>query len=243
MCAIPVIAFGLGTWQVQRLRWKMALLDEVNDRMHRRPVALPLKVTAQEINRNEYRRVLVHGVFDHGNEMLVGPRSYEGEPGVMVVTPLVREDGSRVLVNRGWVKRELRDKKDRPQSQLAEPVTLVAFVRKSPGKNRFTPEPAPSRNQWFSVDVEKMAQHSGSQEVLLEIIQPESPTAILYNSKQGIPLGAPSQVDIRNSHLQYLITWYSLAVITSGMLFYTLRKPRSAVSQVKRMRKQAGSEL
>ncbi|KAJ2240416.1 surf-like protein, partial [Coemansia sp. RSA 455] len=43
LCTIPLIAFGLGTWQIQRLKWKMALLDDVNDRMHRRPVALPLR--------------------------------------------------------------------------------------------------------------------------------------------------------------------------------------------------------
>ncbi|KAJ2383937.1 surf-like protein, partial [Coemansia sp. RSA 2559] len=88
MCTIPLIAFGLGTWQVQRLKWKLALLDEVNDRMHRRPIAFPLRVTQNEIDQNEYRRVIVHGVFDHANEMLVGPRSLEGEPGYIVVTPL-----------------------------------------------------------------------------------------------------------------------------------------------------------
>ncbi|KAI8318744.1 SURF1-domain-containing protein, partial [Martensiomyces pterosporus] len=226
LCAIPLIAFGLGTWQVQRLKWKLALLDEVNDKMHRSPVALPLRVSADEINRNEYRRVVVHGVFDHANEMLVGPRSYEGEPGFIVVTPLVREDGSRVLVNRGWIRRELRDPAARPESrQPAGPVTLIAFVRAAPGKNRFTPVSHPELNEWYSIDLDLMAKHTHSQHVLLESIQPDSVTATIYNAKHGVPLGVPSQVDIRNNHLQYLLTWYSLAAITSGMLFYTLRKP------------------
>ncbi|KAJ1876806.1 surf-like protein, partial [Kickxella alabastrina] len=149
MCTIPLIALGLGTWQAQRLKWKLALLDEVNDRMHRRPVALPLKVTTDEISRNEYRKVIVYGEFDHKNEMLIGPRSYETEPGFIVITPLVREDGSRVLVNRGWIKRELKDPKSRPESQSSDPVTVVAYVRKAPGKNSFIPDSEPEKDIWY----------------------------------------------------------------------------------------------
>ncbi|KAJ2058870.1 surf-like protein [Coemansia sp. S146] len=243
LCTIPLIAFGLGTWQIQRLKWKMALLDDVNDRMHRRPVALPLRVTAEEINRNEYRRVIVYGVYDHANEMLVGPRSYESEPGFVVVTPLVREDGSRVLVNRGWIKRELQDPKLRPESQITEPVTVVAFVRCSPGKNSFMPESDPDSNHWFNLDLELMAKHTGSQEVLLEVIQPESAAAVILDARNGIPLGAPSLVDIKNNHLQYTLTWYAMSAITGTMLYISLRKPRSAIAQIKRLRSRAGRDL
>ncbi|KAJ2019141.1 surf-like protein [Coemansia sp. S3946] len=243
LCTIPLIAFGLGTWQIQRLKWKMALLDDVNDRMHRRPVALPLRVTAEEINRNEYRRVIVYGVYDHANEMLVGPRSYESEPGFVVVTPLVREDGSRVLVNRGWIKRELQDPKLRPESQITEPVTVIAFVRCSPGKNSFMPESDPESNHWFNLDLELMAKHTGSQEVLLEVIQPESAAAAILDARNGIPLGAPSLVDIKNNHLQYTLTWYAMSAITGTMLYISLRKPRSAIAQIKRLRSKAGRDL
>ncbi|KAJ1932958.1 surf-like protein [Linderina macrospora] len=211
--------------------------------MHRRPIAFPLRVTEAEVEQNEYRRVIVHGHFDYANEMLVGPRLYEGEPGFIVVAPLVREDGSRVLVNRGWIKRELRDPKLRPKSRPEEAVTLVAFVRRAPGKNSFTPEPKPEINEWYSIDVEKMAKHAGTQQVLLESIQPESMSVIMTSLKDGVPLGVPSQVDIRNNHLQYLLIWYILAGITSGMLFYRLRKPSSATETVKKLRSRTGGFL
>ncbi|KAJ2597101.1 diphthine synthase [Coemansia sp. RSA 1721] len=243
LCAIPLIALGLGVWQTQRLKWKLSLLDEVNDRMHRRPIALPMKITPDEINRNEYRRVIVHGVFDHSREMLVGPRSYETEPGFLVITPLVREDGSRVLVNRGWIKRELKDPKDRPESQNTDPVTVVAFVRKPPTKNSFVPDSDPEKGLWYCIDVEPMARYSGSQEVLLETIESDSVAATIHSIKNGVPLGVPQQVDIRNNHLQYLITWYSLAAITGGMLFFRLRKPKTSASTVRRMRSRAGKML
>ncbi|KAJ1739297.1 surf-like protein [Coemansia sp. RSA 989] len=240
---IPLAAFALGTWQVQRLKWKRALLDDINDRMHRRPIPLPLRVSPDEIDRNEYRRVLVHGTFDHAAEMLVGPRAMEGEPGFLVVTPLVREDGSRVLVNRGWIRRDLRAQSLRPDSLPTEPVTLVAFVRKAPGQNSFTPLSSPQDNDWFSIDLPRMARFSRSQEVLLDAIQPESVSSILHDSRRGIPIGSPLQVDIRNNHLQYLITWYVLGVFTTAMLVYKLRKPPTAATRVKRMRDRAGSFL
>ncbi|KAJ1771604.1 surf-like protein [Coemansia sp. RSA 487] len=240
MCTVPLVAFGLGTWQVQRLRWKLALLDDVNDRMHRRPIALPLRVTQDEINQNEYRRVIVHGVFDHSKEMLVGPRSLEGEPGYIVVTPLVREDGSRILISRGWIRRDLKDPKTRPQSQPADPLTVIAFVRRATAKNRFMPEPSPEKNEWFSIDLDIMSKYADTQPVLLDVIQPDSVTTSIQSAKNGLPIGVPFQVDIRNNHLQYLITWYTLAAITSGMLFYTLRKPESATAKIRRLRSKAG---
>ncbi|KAJ1989268.1 surf-like protein [Coemansia sp. RSA 1358] len=243
MCTVPLLAFGLGTWQVRRLKWKLALLDEVNDRMHRRPIALPLRVTSDEISQNEYRRVIVYGVFDYNKEMLVGPRSLEGEPGYILVTPLVREDGSRILVSRGWIRRELKDPKSRPLSQPADSVTVVAFVRRATGKNKFTPESSPENNEWYSLDLDLMSKHADTQQVLLEVIQPESTTAAIHDARNGVPIGVPFQVDIRNNHLQYLITWYALAVITSGMLFYTLRKPESAAAKIRRLRSKAGRIL
>ncbi|KAJ2158026.1 surf-like protein [Coemansia sp. RSA 552] len=238
--SIPLIAFGLGTWQAYRLKWKMALLDDVNDRMHRRPIPLPLRVTEDEIDRNEYRRVIVHGAFDHSAEMLVGPRSYEGEPGFLVVTPLVREDGSRILVNRGWIRRELKDPQTRPDSQPTGPVTLVAFVRRAPQGNSFMPKSDPQLNEWFSLDIPLMASHTDSQQVLLDAIQPDSVTSVINDSRLGIPLGSPMQVDIRNNHLQYLITWYTLGVLTSVMLAIKVRKPLTATSRIKQMRDRAG---
>ncbi|KAJ2141142.1 surf-like protein [Coemansia sp. RSA 678] len=240
---IPVIAFGLGTWQAQRLKWKMELLDDVNDRMHRPPIPLPLRVSASEIARNEFRRVLVHGVFDHAAEVLVGPRAMEGEPGFIVVTPLVREDGSRVLVNRGWIRRELKDPKTRPESQLDEPVTVVAFVRRAPRDNAFTPTSDPQSSEWFSIDVPRMAARANAQEVLLDAIHPESATSMLHDARYGIPIGTPLQVDIRNNHLQYMMTWYGLGVFTSAMLIYSLRKPLTAAARIKRMRDRAGRFL
>lgn len=44
LCTIPFITFGLGTWQVQRLRWKTHLIEDMEERMAKSPIPLPRRV-------------------------------------------------------------------------------------------------------------------------------------------------------------------------------------------------------
>jgi len=41
---IPVLTFALGTWQVQRLKWKVDLIDQLSEKLQRDPIPLPSKV-------------------------------------------------------------------------------------------------------------------------------------------------------------------------------------------------------
>jgi len=42
--SIPIFTFALGTWQVQRLKWKISLIDELTEKLEREPLVLPNKV-------------------------------------------------------------------------------------------------------------------------------------------------------------------------------------------------------
>src|SRR5439155_300411 len=48
------------------------------------------------------RRLVARGVYDYAHERLWHGRSYEGVPGVDLVTPLRLAGGAAVLVDRGW---------------------------------------------------------------------------------------------------------------------------------------------
>lgn len=41
---IPIFTFALGTWQVERLKWKINLIDELQEKLSREPMALPRKI-------------------------------------------------------------------------------------------------------------------------------------------------------------------------------------------------------
>lgn len=44
LAMIPVLTFGLGVWQVQRLSWKLSLIKDLEDKLHRPPLTLPLQI-------------------------------------------------------------------------------------------------------------------------------------------------------------------------------------------------------
>lgn len=41
---IPVFAFSLGVWQVQRLKWKVNLIDELEEKLQLPPLTLPRRI-------------------------------------------------------------------------------------------------------------------------------------------------------------------------------------------------------
>lgn len=44
ICTVPFVAFGLGTWQVQRLRWKVNYINTLEDRLEREAIPLPRRI-------------------------------------------------------------------------------------------------------------------------------------------------------------------------------------------------------
>lgn len=169
LALIPITAFALGTWQVQRLDWKTKLIAKFEDRLVKPPLPLPPRLDPNAVPEFDYRRIVARGTLRHDQEMLVGPRMHEGEDGFMVITPLERGDGmSTVLVNRGWISRKLKDPKDRPLGVPQGEVVVEGLLREPIQKNYFTPDNRPDKGQYFFADIEEMAELTGSQPILIE---------------------------------------------------------------------------
>lgn len=41
---IPIFTFGLGTWQVKRLQWKLDLINELEEQLEKEPMTLPKNI-------------------------------------------------------------------------------------------------------------------------------------------------------------------------------------------------------
>ncbi|KAI1380003.1 SURF1-domain-containing protein [Hypoxylon crocopeplum] len=239
LAIIPVTAFLLGTWQVQRLGWKTELVAKFEDRIVREPLPLPPRVDPDAIHDFDFRRVRARGRYRHDLEMLVGPRMHDGEQGYMVVTPLEREgDGTTVLVNRGWISKKHRWQRDRPESLPTYEVEVEGLLREPWKKNMFTPDNRPDKGEFYFPDVKQMAALTGSQAVWIEqTMEPDLLQAIYMESK-GIPIGRPAEVNLRNNHAQYIFTWYGLAVATSIMFYMVVKKPPTDITRRVRMNKE-----
>jgi surfeit locus 1 family protein len=97
--AATAVCVRLGVWQLDRLGQRRER-NEVASAARKRP---PLVVTgALTADTARDRRLFARGTFDYAHERLWHGRSYEGIPGVDLITPLRLDDGSAVLVDRGW---------------------------------------------------------------------------------------------------------------------------------------------
>lgn len=98
--AIAVVCVRLGFWQLDRLGQRRARNAIVAARLALPPLRVE-RGTSPDSAHN--RRLIAHGVYDFAHELISPGKSFDGTPGVALVTPLRLEDGSAVFVDRGWV--------------------------------------------------------------------------------------------------------------------------------------------
>jgi surfeit locus 1 family protein len=109
-----------------------------------------------------YRKVSLRGKWDHARSILLAPRVREGVHGVHVITPLVRDNGSTVLVDRGFVSNDIASRSSYQQQQ--GDVEVLGMLRTSPSRNTFTPDNHPEDGIWYWADVDAMAEYAGGEQ-------------------------------------------------------------------------------
>lgn len=215
-----LVLIGLGTWQMQRLEWKLGLIANIESRSGLPPIALPSNATLDP-DALEYRPVTVRGRFRHESEMHLIAASRRGNSGYQIVTPLDRVDGGTILVNRGWVPKEKKDSATRADGQVAGEVAVGGLIRKTWAQGWFVPDNNPARNIWFYGDAPAMARHAGVDAPPLFIEADASP------NQGGLPIGGQTRLNIPNDHLGYALTWYGFAVVLAAIyLVYHRREGR-----------------
>ncbi|ACB82946.1 Surfeit locus 1 family protein [Methylorubrum populi BJ001] len=225
--ALTGVFLGLGTWQVERRVWKLALIDRVEARIHAEPVPAPGPeewpgLTAASA---EYRRVRLTGRFAHDRATLVQALSERGA-GFWVLVPLVTDRGFTVLVNRGFVPTEARERSARAAGEPEGEVTLTGLLRLSEPGGGFLRRNDPAADRWYSRDVAAIATARGIDGSTA--VAPYFVDADAAPNPGGLPMGGLTVVAFHNNHLVYALTWYALALMTAGALIFVLRQPSAA---------------
>ncbi|MFW5415583.1 SURF1 family protein [Nocardiopsis sp. CNT-189] len=96
----------LGFWQLHRWEEKSAAADLQEHNLAAAPVPVDeLTAPGTDLDPDDrWRRATVTGTYDAEHELLVRNRDGSQGVGLHVLTPLVTEDGTALLVNRGWVR-------------------------------------------------------------------------------------------------------------------------------------------
>ena len=214
----------LGSWQVQRLFWKLDLIERVEARVHSPPVPPPDPSTWSRVDaaHDEYLAVRVIGEFVHEREALVQAVTERG-PGFWVLTPLRTADGHYVLINRGFVEADRRDPATRPQGQASGTVAVTGLLRLSEPGGGFLRQNDPAADRWYSRDVAAIA---AARELPAQQVAPYFIDADASPNAGGWPVGGLTIVKFHNSHLVYAITWFTLALMVVGAGVIVWRRER-----------------
>jgi len=200
---------SLGIWQLQRLDWKQGVIAEIEGRIGAVPVPLPAR---PDPAADKYLPVAVSGAFE-ADEILVLVSSRDHGAGFRVISPFVTDAGRRIMVDRGFLRTEMRES---PRSGgVAEITGNLHWPDERTGS---TPEDDVAGNWWYARDVAKMAAHLGTDPVLV-IAATRTDPAIL---PMPVDTGA-----IRNRHFEYAMTWFLFAatwVVMTGFALWRIRR-------------------
>ena len=207
-----LMLIGLGSWQLQRLQWKNDLISSFEARSA--ADAIPIPTANAELDDLEFRNLALNGVFLHERETFLTGRTYEGNAGFHVVTPLLLEDGRIILVNRGWVSEDYRDPAKRAFSQIDGKTSVAGILRRPGVKGYFVPENEPENGFWFTLVPSQINQHLALGDAAIDQFYAD---ALRTSDVVTLPIAAKTKLNLRNAHLSYAMTWYGIALALIGV--------------------------
>lgn len=205
------VLLGLVVWQLQRLDWKEAILADIDARIVAAPVALPDQPDPQA---DRYLPVTVSGILqDPPIRVLVSQKQVGA--GYRIIRAM-QSGERRVLVDLGFIRTDAA----LPPAG-SDPVSVTGNLHWPDEVDSYTPAPDLAADIWFARDLARMADHLGTEPVLVVArvtSLPDDAPSPLPVDTSGIP----------NDHLGYAVTWFGLAivwVVMTGFFLWRIRKP------------------
>jgi surfeit locus 1 family protein len=216
VCAALLCAgfLALGAWQVQRLQWKTALIEQVDQRVHAAPAPAPSRPDWARLSKDhdEYRHVRLRGRFLDSASTLV-QASTELGAGYWVLAPFQGDGGDIVLVNRGFVPTSARQ--SIPAPSASDVTGLLRMSQPGGGVLRAND---PANNRWYSRDVDAIAAARGLPKVAPYFVDQDAGAA------GATPVGGLTVVSFNNNHLVYALTWFAMALMAAGACVFVARE-------------------
>jgi surfeit locus 1 family protein len=220
----------LGFWQLDRLAQRRASNAVLVHQLALPPLSLagdtlPVELrSGSDLTALKNRAVSARGTYDFSHQVVLKLQSWEGQPGVHLITPLLIEGSSRavlaVLVDRGWVPYTEVAPANQRQFDEPGPVTVTGRFQLSQPLPAAAVQASSSQAEWYRLDI--------------AAIQAQMPYPLLpVYIQQSPPPGGNAQLPYRvepaydlsdGPHLSYAIQWYSFALIFGGGYVYYVHK-------------------
>ena len=208
------ILLGLGVWQVQRLAWKTDILAQIERKILAPAIDIPARGHARQ--GMTFCPCVAQGNISATDtvRVLVSQKIYGA--GYRLINAFELSDGRKIMVDRGFTSvRAALPAVPKGTGQVTGNLQWPQEI------DSFTPDNDLAANIWFARDVAKLSAHLQTEPILL----------VLRNSSFADDLARPlpkMSANIPNDHLNYALTWFSLALIWLGMSGYFLYRSRNS---------------
>ena len=224
--ALLIIAFiAAGFWQINRLGQRQATNERVTQRLDT-VVTLDdaVAATGNIADELDFRRVQVTGQFDNNRELLIANRSREGVAGFWMWTVFVEDDGSELVVNRGFIDRAsiLQLPNDSIAARISGErgdLTLQGLLRLGDLDARLSED----STQLTRPDAEQAKALLGVDSTLPSEIYLQLEAQDPARSSE-VPIGLPLPDLTEGPHRSYAFQWFTFATIGIAGYGLTLRR-------------------
>jgi surfeit locus 1 family protein len=219
--AVALLTARLGVWQLSRAAEKNALQAAI-ERQAEQPVLDALPNDMQSAATWHHRRVQLQGRWSAAHTVYLDNRQMNGQPGFFVVTPLVLPDGRAVLVQRGWLPRNVNER-----TRIDDPPPPVGEVRiegriAPPPARLFEFEGSDAGRIRQNVDTEAFARETGLRLLALSVLQTGPAIAGDKLLRQW-----PAPATGVAKHYGYAFQWFGLSTLAVFLyVWFQLIQPR-----------------
>ncbi|KQV25054.1 MULTISPECIES: SURF1 family protein [unclassified Microcella] len=221
-----VVCVGLAQWQWQRRLEAVAEIRVVAANWDAAPVPLTEALPETDVLDPdlEWQPVELVGEYLVDEQLLVRARPLNGRPGFEVLTPLLLDDGTVFVVDRGWLP--VGSEQDSPDVVPAPPSGRVeVLARLKPGEPELRGRGAPE-GQIATIHLPDVAQRVEAGAVMTGaygLLDSESP------APDTRPVAATRPVPDEGPHLSYTFQWYLFGLMGFIGYGWALRKERQRI--------------
>ncbi|MDI9408400.1 MAG: SURF1 family cytochrome oxidase biogenesis protein [Candidatus Pacebacteria bacterium] len=222
------VLLTLGFWQLARLEWKNSLLAARGSAL-----SLPPRVlTNIDDLPSNYSRLIIRGSFMGGTETRWLGRFDGEQSGIEVLQAFkipragagAKSQEAIIWVNRGFIANGATGAiAEIPLLGSDSPTEVMGWLMPRPKAGAFTPQNHPEQNLWYWPDLASLCDR-------LVLTSPciEEHYLLLHNQSPPAPADRIKIVknlpELVNNHLQYAITWFSLALILVVVFVFLVRR-------------------
>jgi len=207
---IPLFVY-LGFWQLQRFDQKSTLKETLESRINEPMLSLgALQIQHSDLEPFRYRRLQVNGIFLNENQILLDNQIFKGRVGFRVITPLLTQENTIILVDRGWIALQ-KSRSDLPSiPPILGKTSVVGIINQlSSGLQLMNKTKISSDPHWPMI-----VQRIDFKELSLILAHETLPFILQVDNANTIKFGIPA-----SRHLGYAVQWFGMA---AALLIYYL---------------------